>query len=166
VTIVARIPGEPVAQGRPRAFRTPAGFIRMYDPPASKNWKAMAHGHLEQAMHACGMARPMAGPVRCDIVAVFTCPRSQWLKTRPRPRRPHVSRPDAENVAKIVLDAAEGVVFGNDSQVADLHVRKVIGAQGEAPYVLVTVTAVHVPEPDHKAVAATTEQQPEQVRLI
>jgi Holliday junction resolvase RusA-like endonuclease len=138
----------------------------MYDPPKSRNWKATAQEHMRLAMEAYGMHQPFPGPVRCEIVAVFTCPKSDWRKTEPRPARPHAKKPDAENVAKAVLDAAEGVVFGNDSQVADLRVRKVIGAQGEAPYVLVRVAPVSAVEERRPARPGEQQQQPEQVRLI
>jgi len=134
------IPGEPVAQGRPRAFRTKAGLIRTYDPAKSRNWKATAHEHFRAALNLAGK-QPFAGPVACMIRAVFTCPRSDWRKSKPVLRRPHAKRPDAENVAKAVLDAAQGVLFLDDSQVARLTVEKFIGAQGEAPRVEVAVAA-------------------------
>ena len=159
--IEARIPGEPVAQGRARAFTTPSGFVRLYDPAKSRNWKATAHEHFRLALQAAQVTRPLVGPVQCEILAVFTCPASQWRKTRPMPRRPHAKKPDAENVAKAVLDAGTGVVWIDDSQVADLRIRKVIGEQGEAPYVLVSVTAASVPARDERP-----QQSWEQSRLI
>jgi Holliday junction resolvase RusA-like endonuclease len=146
VQVVALIPGVPVAQGRPRAFRTKAGAIRTFDPAKSRNWKAMAHEHMRAAMDQAGMAAPFAGAVLCRVFAVFTCPKSDWRK-RARIRRCHAKRPDAENVAKAVLDAATGVIWLDDAQVAELSVSKVIGAQGEAPYVQVTVQALEEVRP-------------------
>lgn len=139
------IPGEPVAQPRARAFKLPSGQIRMYDPKPARNWKAAAQAHMLQACADSGLVETpggvaFEGPVRCAIIAVFTCPRSHWRKREPVPRRPHAQRPDAENVAKAVLDAATGVVWLDDSQVAELEIRKIIGAQGEAPRVEVVVT--------------------------
>lgn len=134
ITVV--LPGEPVAQGRPRAFKTPAGFIRTYDPAKSRNWKATAQEHMRSAM---GDRPPLAGPCACEITAVFTCPKSEWRKREPLGRRPHAKRPDGENVAKAVLDAATGVLWLDDAQVARLLVVKIIGAQGEAPSVEVAV---------------------------
>lgn len=145
ITIRARIPGEPVAQGRPKAFKTPAGFVRVYDPAKSRNWKATAHEHFRMALEAARVTRPITGPVWCEIIAVFSCPKSQWRTKTRTPRRPHAKKPDAENVAKAVLDAATGVVWLDDSQVTDLRIRKVIGEQGEAPYVQVSVTSARVP---------------------
>jgi len=143
VSLVVRIPGEPVAQGRPR-FSTRGGFVRAFDPLRSRNWKATAQEHFRRAMERRGLA-PLAGALRCDILAVFTCPRSTWRKRQPRAAEPHAKKPDPENVAKAVLDAGNGVLWGDDSQIADLRVAKVIGAQGEPPSVLVRVREAHVP---------------------
>lgn len=133
------IPGEPVAQGRPRAFRLPNGQIRAYDPAKSRTWKADARSVM-RALYGGGVL--IAGPVAVAIRAVFTCPKSDFRKTQPRPRRAHAKRPDAENVAKAVLDAATGVLWVDDAQVCRLEVEKVIGAQGEAPRVEILIEAL------------------------
>jgi Holliday junction resolvase RusA-like endonuclease len=131
-TIHVSIPGEPVAQGRPR-FARRGNFMVAYDPAKSRNWKATAQAHFREALAAAGIATPLQGPVECRILARFTCPKSDWRKREPVPERLHMKRPDAENVAKAVLDSATGVVWLDDAQVAELTVKKVIGAQGEAP---------------------------------
>jgi len=129
------IPGEPVAQGRPRGCVI-NGHVRMYDPKKSRTWKAGAQDFFRQAMAGTPM---FEGPVSVEVVAVFTCPKGDHRKRTPVPQRPHAKRPDAENVAKAVLDAATGIVWQDDAQVSDLRVRKFIGAQGEAPGVRVYV---------------------------
>lgn len=141
--LTCTVPGEPVAQGRPRAFRLPNGHIRAYDPPKSRGWKATAQAHLQDAMEAleAGTA-PFQGPLAVTVRALFTCPRSDWRAREPRSRRWHAKRPDGENVAKAVLDAATGIVWLDDAQVARLVVEKRIGAQGEAPRVEIAVEAL------------------------
>lgn len=124
-----RIPGEPCAQGRPR-FARRGKFMSAYDPPKSRNWKATAQQHMVDAMKR---RRPLEGPLSCEIVATFTCPRSHWRKRTPQPVRLHWKTPDIENVAKAVLDAATGVLWLDDAQVARLLVVKLVGAQGAAP---------------------------------
>jgi Holliday junction resolvase RusA-like endonuclease len=142
--LAVRIPGEPVAQGRPRAFYRPGLGVRVYDPQKSRNWKATAQEHFTRAMEQRAAAAPLIpeAAVELHIMAAFTCPRSNWRKRDPLPRRPKVSRPDAENVAKAVQDAASGVLFTDDAQVCRLTVEKFVGAQGEAPYVEVTVLEI------------------------
>lgn len=160
MTIVARIPGEPMAQARPRARVHPRGFAQVYEPAECRRWKADARVVLERARGTAGLSRPLAGPVECEVLAVFTCPLSTWRKTKPRTREPHTKRPDVDNVAKLVLDAATGVLWLDDGQVSDLRVRKITGAQGEAPFVQLTVTAASVPAP------APAASHPQQGRLL
>jgi Holliday junction resolvase RusA-like endonuclease len=140
IRVRAVIPGEPVAQGRPRAFRTSRGQVRAYDPAKSRSWKAEARTQLAAAV-GVGWTL-LAGPISCHIVAVFSCPRSQWRKREPWPQRHHAKRPDVENVAKAVLDSASGVIWLDDAQVTRLEVEKVIGAQGEAPRVEILIEAL------------------------
>ena len=143
--LTVRIEGEPVAQGRPRFSRfsrgRPLAVPRAFDPTASREWKRAARIRFVLAIQESGAERPFAreGPVEVRVLAVFPCPVADHRKTIPAQRRPHAKRPDGENVAKAVLDAGTGVLWTDDSQVSDLHVHKRIGAQGEAPYVEVTV---------------------------
>lgn len=130
------IPGEPCAQGRPR-FARRGRFVVAYDPAKSRNWKATAQQHMRDARGPD--VPPLQGPVSCEISATFTCPKGDWRKREPQSRRWHWKKPDPENVAKAVLDAATGVLWLDDSQVARLVVVKAIGAQGEAPRVWLRV---------------------------
>lgn len=146
------VPGPPCAQQRGRAtvVRGKGGkvlmsakgqpIIRVYDPEKSSSWKGVAQYHMKQAMvgHSA-----FQGAVAVAILAVFPCPRSDYKKRTPTPRRYHMKqRGDADNLAKAVLDAAKGVFWLDDCQVARLEVEKHIGAQGEAPYVLVRMTTL------------------------
>lgn len=138
--IEIRIPGDPVAQGRPRFARV-GRHVRTYDPPKSRAWKAAARQVIALAM-SC--RPPLEGPLSVDIVAVFRCPASD-CRRRPENmphRRPHAVRPDAENVGKAVLDAATGPLWRDDAQVSHLRIVKMIGAQGEEPGVRLRVGAV------------------------
>ena len=75
-TVTVSIPGEPVAQGRPR-FARRGKFVVTYDPAKSRNWKATAQQHMAIAM---GGRNPLEGPLSCLIVATFSCPKSDWKK--------------------------------------------------------------------------------------
>lgn len=153
--LVVSIPGEPFAQPRPRA-RIASGrgrqFVQVYEPNEARTWKAGAQQHMAAAVRAAGLRFPVfaTGPVELVVLAVFTCPTSHHRKTSPRPRRLHAQRPDADNVIKAVKDAATGVLWLDDAQVAAETCTKVIGAQGEAPGVLLTLRGlgeVDVPQP-------------------
>ena len=77
---------------------------------------------------------PLTGPVRCELMF--------WL---PRPKKPQsvwpVTRPDAENLCKGLLDSFNGVLWDDDSQVVELVLRKVYAREGR-PGVDVTVEAL------------------------
>jgi Holliday junction resolvase RusA-like endonuclease len=147
-SLVVKVPGEPIAQGRPRAFsffgRDGRQHTRVYDPPVSRSWKGAAQVHMREALDHSQLNAPAFpdGPVRVEIEAVFTCPRTDYRKRNPRERRAKTSKPDIENVGKALMDAANGILWTDDSQVAELTIRKITGAQGEAPYVQATVRAL------------------------
>jgi Holliday junction resolvase RusA-like endonuclease len=134
------IAGEPCAQGRPKFARI-GQHVRAYDPKKSRDWKAYAVACVEGALMArgiTGIAFP-EGPLKVFVTAVFTCPKGDHRKVSV-PRRLHAKRPDAENVGKAVLDMGTTAgLWQDDAQVADLRIMKIIGAQGEAPYVQLQV---------------------------
>lgn len=133
------IPGVPVAQGRPRAVRF-GNSARLYDPSKSRSWKGAAQVHMLEALEAAGLRAPaFVGPVNLTILAVWPCPKGRERKSSPAPRTWKASRPDADNVAKAVMDAANSVLLADDAQVARLVVSKIVGAQGEGPRVEVFV---------------------------
>ena len=129
--LIISIPGEPVAQARPR-IAVVAGRPRAYDPKTSRDWKATAQQHARDQMARAGAAM-FTGPVCVSISFVFTRPQTTYRKRKPRGREPKTTKPDADNLAKAVLDALNGVAWIDDRQVYELHMVKLVGAQGEAP---------------------------------
>jgi len=69
-----------------------------------------------------------------DILAVFKIPQSYTKKRKKeiveRGLRPD-KKPDADNIAKIVMDALNGVAYDDDKQVVDLRVAKVYSEDRE-----------------------------------
>jgi Holliday junction resolvase RusA-like endonuclease len=116
-------------------------WSRVYADPTSQKWKAYAQNVIQIALREAEMVSPLFGvddAVRVSILAVFECPRSLHRKRRPRLRQWKTSgfqRQDVDNVAKAVLDAANGVLWVDDRQVVQLQISKLIGAQGEPPAV-------------------------------
>lgn len=137
------IPTEPGWQDRPRASldrrrrRTEEARTRLRDTERSRDWKRLVRAYL---VHRC--AQPLEGPVELMVSAVFPCPQSDWRKRTPRPERWKATKPDVDNVLKAVADAANGVVYRDDGQVARASVVKRIAAQGKPPYVVVSFRAL------------------------
>ena len=137
------IPGEPVALARPRAMSF-GGHARVYEPSKSPSaqWKGRAAWTLREAM---GGKPPLDGPVTLTVIFTFTLPRSRWKKKAPVAEQPHTKRPDLDNLVKNLLDASNGVVVVDDSQVCHIDAVKVIGRQGQEPSVVGTFTSCGFP---------------------
>jgi Holliday junction resolvase RusA-like endonuclease len=121
------IPGAPVGKARPRVTR--AG--RTYTPAKTAEHEDKIR--LEAAAVASMRATdgkplaPMQGPLICNILCAMPIPKS-WTKARREDARRfdrwHTSKPDADNLAKAVLDALNGILYEDDSQVVMLAVTK------------------------------------------
>ena len=131
----------PLGKGRPRAVSV-NGRARVYTPTATADWEHFAAVELRAAWEA---KPPMTGPLGCEIVAVFPRTAALLRKVRgeykhPTWRLPHGVKPDADNIAKSVLDAVEkaGVIL-DDKQIALLTVGKHYAMIHEEPRVEVRI---------------------------
>lgn len=132
------IPGPPMAWARPKAQRHAAG-IRFYEDGKRTSYRNLCAVLMKQAM---GGRAPLDGALRLTLEAVFPCPAARRLKRSLRPTEPHAKKPDGSNLQKLVEDAGNGILWLDDSQIAEWSGRKRVGAQGEAPCVLLTVESL------------------------
>lgn len=137
------IGGEPMAQGRMR-MAVVKGQARGFDPPKSRSWKADAKVLLRDAMIAAGLPL-FEGPVAVVFETRFTSPASKDRKRDPRLERWHPQRPDVDNLLKAMMDAAKGIVWRDDTQVALVMQPKLFSAQGEPPLTVFRVVALETP---------------------
>ncbi len=120
------IPGKPVPQPRPRAMRLPHnGGIRIYEPAHATAWKATIATH----MRALNPVLIESGPVRMDLMFVIKRPKSHLTKKGVRRKGAPITPVgrnvgDVDNLAKAVLDACNGILYRDDSQVIHLGVVK------------------------------------------
>ena len=141
------IPGPPIGKGRPRAT-VRGGQVRTYTPKRTQLWEARASVVLRDAW---GKRAPLDGPVRVKILALFPRPGRMVWKRKPMPRAPFVSSPDADNVLKAVLDAAEKAgVLRNDRTVYAVSMEKLYASGAEGPGVVFALSAL---EDDERAEA-------------
>ena len=126
------IPSKPFAKQRPRFSRATG---RTYTPEATVSFERVvgqiAVDHFPE---------PITGPVRLQVWATFA-PAASWSKrkTAEHINRPHTHKPDADNISKAIKDALNRIAWADDSQVAELVVRKV---WGPVPQTVVTVEAL------------------------
>jgi Holliday junction resolvase RusA-like endonuclease len=111
---------EPVGKGRPRF--TFSGHA--YTPQQTRDFEAVVEDAAEIAM---GELDPFTGPLKAEIVAYFSIPKSMSQKDRVLVRQGRLfprKKLDADNIAKAVLDACNAIVYHDDSQVMVLRVAK------------------------------------------
>jgi len=79
-------------------------------------------------------------PVSMTIFAVWPWPKS-WSEKKRRKQGAHykTSKPDADNVGKLVSDSLNGIVFNDDAQVVDMRVIKQYGLNAQTRVVIDTL---------------------------
>ena len=121
------VPGAPIGKGRPRAARRGAGVV-MFTPEKTAGYEALVAATAAAALAGNSLAHQLLdGPLNVVLEMRFPVP-AGWSKAK-RARALagaewHTSKPDADNVAKAILDACNGVVFRDDAQVVVLIATK------------------------------------------
>lgn len=124
------VPGTPIAKGRPR-FARRGNFVTAFAPERTVKFENLVKLVAAETMDESDREK-FDGALRVEIEARFPIAKS-W----PRVKRekaacgllPHTSKPDAENIAKAVLDACNEVVWHDDAQVARLTITKVYATE-------------------------------------
>lgn len=118
--IVFVIPGTARGKQRPRATRTG----RVYTPAQTVNQEAYIKMLAATAMR--GFA-PFVGPLTASFHINVAVPKSytkQQRKMIDEGKLWPTSKPDIDNVVKLLCDAMNGIVYGDDKQIVDLLVTK------------------------------------------
>lgn len=112
------IPGLPRGKGRPRF-----GGGRVYTPKRTRDY--------EMAIVDCATkytATKLDGPLHLDLLITFPIPTS-WPAEKKRLAMQgclwHQSRPDLDNIIKIVGDALNGVLYDDDAQIVSVSAHKI-----------------------------------------
>ena len=119
------IEGVPTAKGRPR-FTSVGGFARTYTPAKTKNAEGMIEWSAVNAMKQNGntlITEPLIVFIEFRMPIPKSFSKSKVLRCQCGETVPTV-KPDADNLAKTVLDAMNKTVYKDDSQIVDLIVRK------------------------------------------
>ncbi len=125
------VDGAPVGKARPRVTKTG----HAYTPTRTK----VAETDVKQAWQAAGRPRLPDGAVTLMVAVQVTRPKTHYttrgaLSATGRRAPLPTSRPDLDNVAKLVADALNGLAWRDDAQITDLHV---IRRWGEVPRIIV-----------------------------
>lgn len=111
------IPGEPMGKQRPRL-----GKCHIYTPTVTVNYETLVKMEYHNQVN-----RMLEGEIEAKIIAFYSIPKSASKRQRElmiaglvRPTK----KPDADNIAKIVLDSLNGIAYRDDSQIINLMVEK------------------------------------------
>lgn len=111
------VEGKIKGKARPRVFNGHA--VTPKDTVTYENWVRL--NYKEQ----CG--EYLEGSIRVRIIAYYKIPKS-YSKKRVQAilegKEQPIKKPDADNIAKIILDSLNDIAFHDDSQVVELIVTK------------------------------------------
>ena len=118
------VDGNPGVKKRPR-FARMGKFVKTYSPEDNvsyENWVKLCYKNQIKEM-----AVPYYEPIKVTIVAYFGIPKS-WSKKKQKQALlgeilPNNNK-DVDNIAKIILDALNGVAYADDHFITDLEVKK------------------------------------------
>ena len=129
------VPGPPRGKGRPRTAVI-GGFARFYTPAETVSEEGAVRLFAKAAMAG---REPFQAPMDVRLFAYLPIPQS-WSKVK---QARAVSgellpakKPDHDNITKLVCDAMNGIVYGDDCQVTMFVIRKRYSAE---PRVVVQV---------------------------
>lgn len=151
------VDGKPKGKERPRMG--PGGVV--YTPTSTEDAEEAIADLARKAMAG---QPPATGPIGVWIEAVFATPQSWPKAVRMAARRGevyHVSKPDKDNIEKLVFDALKDVAWHDDSQIADGRTRKRYGATARLEIIVATLAGVSAPHDD----PATVPKSPATARL-
>lgn len=116
--IVIELAGEPKGKGRPRF-----GNGRTYTPQPTRNYEAALRFAAQAKMQGAAL---MEGPLRIEVLAAFSVPKSWSNKKQAAAHAGTVrptGKPDIDNVLK-TLDAFNSVVWRDDAQIVHATITK------------------------------------------
>lgn len=135
------IPGDPVAQGRPRAARR-GEHIVVYTAQKDSTWRGECRTVASAAMNGNS---PWVGPVKITLHFYFSRPQAHFGKRGLRPSAPILptkARQDYDNLAKAVTDGLQSLVFADDRQIVHAEIFKHYAYDGQPPGVAIIVEAL------------------------
>lgn len=133
------IDGTPFAKQRPR-FTKVGNFVKTYTPVETSNYENWVKMCYRQQVGQ--MMFKEDEPLMVVITAYFSVPKSWSKKNKERALKNEVvptNAKDVDNIAKIILDALNGIAYLDDHFITDLIVSK---RYSDTPRVEVTINTL------------------------
>ena len=116
--------GDPQGKGRPRFYRG-----RAVTPKKTRDYEALVRHEAQQALEHMVQLPNFEAPCEVSIDVHYSVPKSytkqqrlQIAESGPWVVRP--SKPDLDDVVKLVLDGMNGIVYHDGAQVVSLRAKK------------------------------------------
>ena len=120
--VVFEIRGQPMGKERPK-FARMGSYVRTYTPKKTKNYEELIKKEYKnQCDYEFGEE-----PLSIHIQAYYKVPTSYSNKKREMCLSGEIrptTKPDADNIAKIICDSLNGVAYADDKQIVKLIVEK------------------------------------------
>lgn len=114
-----------------------------FTPTKQRNFMGVIRSAAAQAM---GDVRPANGPMGLQVVAVYAWPKSTTKRRRADPAGAwKTTKPDDDNIGKIVRDCLNGIAFVDDAQVCRSSSWKVFGERPGLRVIVETLEGVAAP---------------------
>lgn len=127
------IPGEPMGKQRPK-FSTFGGYGKAYTPKETVSYQNLVKMCWSEKVGEFMFPDSEMG-IGAEITAFYAIPKST-SKKKAQKMKDHLimatKKPDADNIAKIILDALNGIAFSDDRNVTELKVKKEYTEDGRA----------------------------------
>ena len=124
------VDGDPVPKGRPR-FARRGQFVQTYTDAKTIDYET----HVAmKARQAIGASEPLQGALTVFLYLRYGVPTSYSKKRKEACLRgvEYPKKQDIDNVYKSITDAMQGIVFLNDSQIVEAHIKKVYSEEAGA----------------------------------
>ena len=130
LVVTFTVDGDPVPKGRPR-FARRGQFVQTYTDAKTIDYET----HVAmKARHAIGATEPLQGALSVFLYLRYTIPAS-YSKKRKEACLAGLEFPkriDIDNVYKSITDAMNGIVYLDDSQIVEAHIKKVYAEESGA----------------------------------
>lgn len=128
-SLVIWFPIEPTPKGRPRFTR----FGKPYTPKKTQEYEKQIADYFREQPQSFKFGKDI--PIAVNLVFGMPVPKNtskKYVEAMTDGVIKHIKRPDADNMAKAVLDALNGLAWEDDSQIVRLSITK---EYAKEPYV-------------------------------
>lgn len=124
--------GKPKGKGRPRFTRI-GKYVRTYTPKTTTDYEELVRKTFKEQLGRTFIKHEdLETEVSIRITAYFKPNKSMSKKLSKQVienKIGYTHKPDCDNIAKIILDALNGIAFKDDNQITELKVFKLYGEE-------------------------------------